>query len=285
MKDILEGKNLEIKVLDHGFVKMVDCMPRLSDNGTGDYAIVQAARVSYGDGTKTVNEDRGLIRYLMRHSHTSPFEQVEVKFHIKLPLFVLGQIVRHRTANLNVYSGRYSVMSDDFYLPDADRIVKQSTTNKQGSGESFDEETQDMIRMSMKTVQDAANDAYRGYIEDGVAREIARIELPQSNYTEMYWKMDLHNLFHFLKLRLDSHAQYEIRVFAEAIYDLIKPLFPLACEAFEDYKLNAMNMSSQELELCRMMAEGDPASFETYLRISSLTKREQTELKNKLTSR
>ena len=258
MIDIIEANRKypddRIECLDKGFVRLVDVMPRLAESGdlaTGDFSIVQAARVSYGKGTKQVNQDRGLIRYLMRNWHTSPLEMAEVKLHVKMPIFVARQWVRHRTANINEYSGRYSEMSSDFYLPDQDRIQKQSSNNKQGSGESFDAKTSADMVSSMEEGQKIAYEEYTKYMDSDMARELSRINLPVSNYTEWYWKCDLMNLFKFLKLRLDSHAQYEIRVYAEAILNLIEPLFPLACEAFSDYWLNGESFSKQQMEILR----------------------------------
>jgi thymidylate synthase (FAD) len=238
-KDFL-GK--ELKCLDHGFVRLVDYMG-------DDSSIVQAARVSYGKGTKTVREDRFLIRYLMRHRHTTPFEMVEFKFHVKLPIFVARQWIRHRTANVNEYSGRYSEMKDEFYLPEPEQLRPQSKTNRQGRSEEIIEaETAEKIRSEMKETQEMLFDKYSGLLETGLARELARINLPLSNYTEWYWKIDLHNLFHFLKLRIDPHAQYEIRVFAEKMGEIVKEIVPVAWEAFEDYMLNSVHFSGLELK-------------------------------------
>ena len=193
--------NKEIKVLDKGFVRLVDVMGN-------DSSIVQAARVSYGVGTKTVNEDRGLIRYLLRHKHTTPFEMVEFKFHIKLPIFIARQWIRHRTANVNEYSGRYSEMKDEFYLPDVEQLRHQSTLNKQArSEEQLDNQVSLEIQEMMQDTQESLYNEYKDLLDKNLAREIARINLPLSNYTEWYWKIDLHNLFHFLRLRIDDHAQ------------------------------------------------------------------------------
>lgn len=260
----------EVKVLDKGFVRLVDYMG-------DDSSIVQAARVSYGQGTKTVSEDRGLIRYLMKNRHTSPFEMVEFKFHCKLPLFCARQMVRHRTANLNEVSGRYSELPEEFYVPKSEHLQKQAKNNKQGRGESFEENEANHIISNMSAM---ARDEFKHYhwmLEQDVAREIARINLPLSTYTEWYWKMDLHNLFHFLKLRLDSHAQYEIREYAKAIYELIKPIVPTSCEAFEDYVLNAQIFSAQEMTILRQVL--GQVSVEDF---PGLTKREVSEFKQKL---
>ncbi|HPD33203.1 MAG TPA: FAD-dependent thymidylate synthase [Candidatus Kapabacteria bacterium] len=240
---IAEVIGKEYKCLDKGFVRLVDVMG-------DDSSIVQAARVSYGKGTKSFSEDRGLIRYLMRHSHTSPFEMVELKFHVKLPIFVARQWIRHRTANVNEYSGRYSEMRDEFYLPDANQIRSQSSDNKQGRSEN--ELAQDVINQilqKMQNLQKASYSDYIYYLENNLARELARINLPLSTYTEWYWKIDLHNLFHFLKLRMDTHAQYEIRVYADIIAAIIKQILPISYEAFEDYELNAIRFSKNELEV------------------------------------
>lgn len=241
----------EIKCLDHGFVRLVDVM---GDDGS----IVQAARVSYGKGTKTLREDRGLIRYLLRHKHTTPFEMVEFKFHIKLPIFIARQWIRHRTANVNEYSGRYSEMKDEFYLPDMDQIRPQSTMNRQGRGEELMESDKaGEIHRLMNDTQEKLYGEYKDLLDKGLAREIARINLPLSNYTEWYWKIDLHNLFHFLRLRIDDHAQYEIRVFAQAMADIVKEIVPVAYEAFEDYVLNSRNFTAAELSALGHLLKGD----------------------------
>lgn len=238
-KHKLIGK--EIKCLDHGFVRLVDYMG-------DDSSIVQSARVSYGKGTKSVREDTTLIRYLMRHQHTSPFEMVELKFHIRLPIFVARQWIRHRTANVNEYSGRYSEMTDDFYIPEQEQIRTQDEVNKQGrSDKQFDDVTSREVIQSMEQHQKESYNEYLNYLEKGVAREIARINLPLSSYTEWYWKIDLHNLFRFLKLRLDWHAQYEIRVYAEVIASIVKELYPISYQAFSDYVLNSVTFSYAEL--------------------------------------
>jgi thymidylate synthase (FAD) len=237
-------------VLDHGFVGLVDHMG--SDN-----AIVQAARVSYGTGTKQVQDDRNLIRYLMRHEHTTPFEMCEVKFHIKLPIFVMRQLVRHRTASMNEYSARYSVLTDEFYIPELEQIQKQSTTNKQGR-EDAEWNWQDK-RNVQHAFQRSFHNAYKEYAsllgkeDNGLARELARSVLPVGGYTELYWKANLKNFLHMARLRMDPHAQWEIREFAGAMYDLVKPLFPEACSAFEDYAVNSVKLSSGEYELVKSL--------------------------------
>jgi thymidylate synthase (FAD) len=272
--DIIDDSNYRA-VLDHGFVGVVDHMG-------SDAAIVQAARVSYGAGTKTVNEDRGLIRYLMRMRHTSPIEMAEVKFHIKAPIFVFRQLVRHRTASLNEESARYSEMSDEFYIPEDDHIQPQAKDNKQGRAGTLSDKNKSGVRWYMEVATDTAHQIYKVLLgnrelhkdnleliytpyaadssvneplfEDdfpGIARESARGIMPLNAYSSMYWKCDLHNLFHFIKLRADSHAQYEIRVYADAILDLITPLFPHAVEAFHDYVKNAATMSRMDLQLIK----------------------------------
>ncbi|MCK4607010.1 MAG: FAD-dependent thymidylate synthase [candidate division Zixibacteria bacterium] len=231
----------QFDVLDHGFVRLVDYMG-------SDAAIVQAARVSYGEGTKKVSEDRALIRYLMRNRHTSPFEMVEFKFHVRLPIFVARQWIRHRTANVNEYSGRYSVMKGEFYIPDDQDIRRQSDVNKQGrSDKEVPEATRRRLVDYLSRSQKEAYDRYNEFIEAGLARELARISLPLSLYTEWYWKIDLHNLLHFLRLRLDSHAQLEIRRYAEVMADIVRTVCPIAYEAFEDYSLKALGFSGPEL--------------------------------------
>jgi len=232
----------EIPCLNTGFVRLVDYMG-------GDESIVQAARVSYGKGTKTVNEDRGLIRYLMRHMHTTPFEMVELKFHVKLPIFVARQWIRHRTANVNEYSGRYSVMKDEFYVPDGQAIHYQSKRNKQGREGDVPAELRHKVMEILTTSQKHMYDEYSQLLEEDIARELARINLPLSLYTEWYWKIDLHNLFHFLHLRIDPHAQYEIRVYANAIAEITKKVVPMAWEAFEDYILKAQTFSRIEMKI------------------------------------
>ena len=252
LRDVMEGASrLEIPVHDHGLVALVDAMPRLVPQGhTADFAIVQAARVSYGQGTKQVSEDRGLVRYLMRHRHSTPFEMVELKFHVVMPIFVARQWIRHRTANVNEYSARYSIVPDRFYRPSVDDIRQQSATNRQGGDAPVDVGTAEQFLQLL----DRAEENYAEYLkltEKGLAREIARAALPVSVYTEWYWKCDLHNLFHFLSLRMDPHAQVEIQDYARAMYRLLKPIAPVACEAFEDYRLDAMHLTGLEIEALR----------------------------------
>ncbi len=247
--DVMDGAaRWETKVHDHGLVALVDVMPRLCPVGrTADYAIAQAARVSYGEGTKQVNEDRGLIRYLARHRHTTPFEMVEFKFHHVMPIFIARQWIRHRTANVNEYSARYSIMRDRFYRPSTEYIRKQSMTNRQGRDELLDSATAEEFLAYLDKTEALYAD-YQRLTDKGVAREIARIGLPVSVYTEWYWKIDLHNLLHFLSLRMDPHAQQEIRDYATAMYELVKPIVPIAAEAFMDYNHEAMHLTRLEIE-------------------------------------
>jgi thymidylate synthase (FAD) len=258
--DIMGGSaRWEINVHDHGLVAMVDVMPRLVPEGkTADFAIVQAARVSYGEGTKKVNEDRGLIRYLARHRHSTPYEMVEFKFHHVMPIFIARQWIRHRTANVNEYSARYSVVKDRFYHPSVEGVRKQSLTNRQGGEEPID----DLTAKEFLAYLDKTEALYKDYehlMAKGVSREMARIGLPVSVYTEWYWKIDLHNLFHFLSLRMDSHAQQEIRDYATAMYALIKPIVPIAAEAFEDYNFGSMHLSRLEIDAIK---SGQPLATE-----------------------
>lgn len=252
MYDIMENIiEKTIKCLDLGFVTLVDVMPRLvpEDRKTADFAIVQAARVSYGDGTKTINEDRGLIRYLMRHSHSTPLEMVEFKFHMKLPIFCARQIIRHRMVSVNEYSGRYSVMKDEFYFPDVNNLRLQSKTNKQGGDDAIEVDTAKDFLAYLDEACIKSYQTYTDYLDKGIAREQARMILPLNLYTEWYWKIDLHNLFHFLGLRCDSHAQWETRVFAEAMLSLIQPIVPIAVEAWNDYHDHRGAMKLTKLEI------------------------------------
>jgi thymidylate synthase (FAD) len=240
-------KSLGMKTIHQlGFVKLLDVMG-------DDEEVENSARISYGEGTRKVNQTRNLIRYLMRHKHTSPFEMCEVKFHLKLPIFIMRQLVRHRTANLNEYSGRYSVMSNEFYLPEGDYLAKQSTTNSQGRGEVLEQEG--LLQFEFNRIYDGASTAYQVLLEEDLSRELARAVLPVANYTECIWKIDLHNFFHFVKLRSDSHAQREIRDYSDAMYELVKPNFPLCCEAFEDYVQGATTFSKQEMGVIRELLE------------------------------
>ena len=240
----------EFPVLDKGFVRLVDYYG-------GDQRIVQSARVSYGEGTKSVSQDGALIDYLLRHQHTSPFEQVVMTFHVKMPIFVARQWVRHRTGRMNEVSGRYSIMKDEFYVPAADKVAPQSKDNKQGRcNEAFDEAKAGEIIEQLQAGQKSAYENYSELIDSGLAREIARINLPLSLYTEFYWEMDLHNLFHFLKLRLDSHAQYEIRVYAETILEMCKAVAPMATASFINHQNQGVNFSGEEMEALRAVLDG-----------------------------
>jgi thymidylate synthase (FAD) len=259
--DVMGGDSRwEVKVHDHGLVALLDVMPRFAPVGkTADFAIVQAARVSYGEGTKQVNEDRGLIRYLARHRHTTPFEMVEFKFHHVMPIFVARQWIRHRTANVNEYSARYSVVKDRFYRPSVEDVRHQSKTNRQGGEGPAEVSTAEDFLRYLEATEVAQYAGYEKALEGGIARELARIGLPLSVYTEWYWKIDLHNLFHFLSLRMDAHAQQEIRDYANAMFALIQPIVPIASEAFLDYHLHSVHLSRIEVEALRT---GQPLASE-----------------------
>ena len=247
--DVMDGAaRWQIKLHNHGLIALLDVMPRLVPSGkTADFAIVQAARVSYGEGTKQVTEDRGLIRYLARHRHTTPFEMVEFKFHCVMPIFIARQWIRHRTANVNEYSARYSVVPDRFFHPDVSSVRKQSKTNKQGGSEPMDALTAQQFLDYLDKAESIHAD-YEKLIDAGVSRELARLGLPVSAYTEWYWKCDLHNLFRFLSLRMDAHAQQEIQDYSRAMFELIQPIAPIACEAFLDYDFESMHLSRLEIE-------------------------------------
>ncbi len=280
----LEARLFEaIPLLDHGFLRVIDYM---GDDG----AIVQAARVSYGRGTRRVSEDSGLIRYLMRHRHSTPFEMCEIKFHVKLPIFVARQWIRHRTANVNEYSARYSVLDREFYIPAPEQLAAQSASNRQGRGDTLQgDEAAHVLRL----LHDDATRCYDHYVDmlnedsggepvdpsrQGLARELARMNLTLNTYTQWYWKTDLHNLFHFCALRADPHAQYEIRVYADAILDLVKDWVPAAYGAFRDYRLGAVTLSAQMLEVVKRKLAGEAVSQES----SGLSKREWTEMMSAL---
>ncbi|MBR6295026.1 MAG: FAD-dependent thymidylate synthase [Treponema sp.] len=240
----------EFKVLDKGFVRMVDYYG-------SDQRIVQSARVSYGDGTKSVSQDAALIDYLLRHQHTSPFEQVVFTFHLKMPIFVARQWVRHRMGRMNEVSGRYSVMRDEFYVPEDSCIAKQSKDNKQGrESEPLPETEAEEFRNAFEAGQKLSYEAYSKMLDKGLAREIARINLPLSLYTEFYWQMDLHNLFHFLKLRLDSHAQYEIREYAKVILEMVRKVCPMATSSFENDMERSVAFTGEEMEALRAVLSG-----------------------------
>lgn len=246
----------EYPVLDHGFVRLVDYLG-------SDQRIVQSARVSYGEGTKTYRQDKGLINYLMRNDHTSPFEQVVFTFHVKMPIFVARQWTRHRTARMNEISGRYSVMKDEVYIPAAENIAFQSEDNKQGrASEPVDAETAKKIQSIMASDSERAFENYHQMLDMGIAREISRINLPLSLYTEFYWEIDLHNLFHFLKLRLDNHAQFEIRQYAIVMLEMIRRVCPIATEAFENHKLKGRSFSGREMDAIKAMLRGEECPLE-----------------------
>lgn len=249
-----------IPVLDHGFIRVVDYMG-------DDAAICQAARVSYGKGTKSVQNDEGLIRYLMRHWHSTPFEMCEVKLHVKLPVFVARQWIRHRTANVNEYSARYSILDREFYIPAPEHIAAQSVVNNQGRGEALTGAEAARVLDILKTDSERSYDNYLAMISDdgqrGLARELARMNLPTNIYTQWYWKVDLHNLLHFLRLRADAHAQYEIRVYADAICSVVADWVPFAYAAFEDYRLGGATLSETALECVRRMLKGEAVTQET----------------------
>ncbi len=268
-----------LPVLDHGFVRVIDYMG-------DDAAVVQAARVSYGKGTKRVNEDRGLIQYLMRHRHTTPFEMCEIKYHVKLPIFVARQWIRHRTANVNEYSARYSILDNEFYLPAPEHLAVQSTSNRQGRGDSLppDEAARvlDLLREdSMRSYRDYAymlNEDESGKAVDesrsGLARELARMNLSLNFYTQWYWKTDLHNLLHFLSLRADAHAQYEIRVYADAMIETLERWVPLVAEAFRQYRIGGALLSANALTVVKKMLAGEAIDQAA----SGMSKREWSEL-------
>lgn len=268
-----------IPVLDHGFIRVIDYMG-------DDSAIVQAARVSYGKGTKQVNKDKGLIRYLMRHWHTTPFEMCEIKFHVKLPMFVARQWIRHRTANVNEYSARYSILDKEFYVPQPEHLAAQSSINNQGRGELLEGEEAARALQWLKEDATRCYDHYQQMLNEdaagnvldedkkGLARELARMNLPINAYTQWYWKIDLHNLFHFLYLRADSHAQYEIRAYADAMFEVVKKWMPIAAEAFEDYRMGAAHLSAKGIEVTRRMLKGETVTREEV----GLSQREWDEL-------
>lgn len=256
-----------IPLLDHGFIRVIDYMG-------DDSAVVQAARVSYGKGTKKISEDQGLINYLMRHRHSTPFEMCEIKFHVKLPIFVARQWIRHRTANVNEYSARYSIMDKEFYIPRPEHLAAQSKINHQGRGDVLEGDRAEKILHLLKDDALRAYDHYQHMLNetesgekidennDGLARELARMNLPVNFYTQWYWKVDLHNLMHFLSLRADSHAQYEIRVYAEAMLEILKKWVPATYQAFMDYRVSAAYLSSKGISVVRTLLEGKTVTRE-----------------------
>ena len=268
-----------IPILDHGFIRVVDYMG-------DDSSIVQSARVSYGKGTKKVSTDSGLIKYLMRHRHSTPFEMCEIKYHVKLPIFVARQWIRHRTANVNEYSARYSILDKEFYLPSKENLAAQSTSNRQGRGKVINGKQADNILEMLKkdaeqtynNYETMLNERYDGTIIDetnqGLARELARMNLTLNTYTQWYWKTDLLNLLNFLSLRADSHAQYEIRAYAQAMTETLKKWVPITFEAFMDYRVGAMELSAKGKAVIQKMIKGESCDFES----SKLSKREWNEL-------
>lgn len=249
-------------VLDHGFVRVIDYMG-------DDSAIVQAARVSYGKGTKMVNEDKGLINYLMRHRHSTPFEMCEIKFHVKLPIFVARQWIRHRTANVNEYSARYSIMDKEFYIPTPDHLAAQSTTNRQGRDEVLQGDQAERVLALLREDALRAYNHYETMLNEdssgnvlnpslpGLARELARMNLPVNFYTQWYWKVDLHNLMHFLSLRADAHAQYEIRAYADVMLEVLKKWVPITYEAFTNHRIGAASLSAKGLMVVKALLKGE----------------------------
>jgi thymidylate synthase (FAD) len=275
---VLEMEDILYKpfpVLDHGFIRVIDYMG-------DDAAVVQAARVSYGKGTKKVNEDRGLINYLMRHRHSTPFEMCEVKLHIKLPMFVARQWVRHRTANINEYSARYSILDREFYIPAPQHLASQSNTNHQGREGVIEGDYANKILQILKDDASNAYDHYEYLLNEsgedsrpGLARELARMNLPVNFYTQWYWKIDLHNFMHFLSLRADPHAQYEIKAYADILLEeVLKRWMPITYEAFKNYKVDGVHLSSKAMEVIKKMTKGEKVEMEQ----SGLGKREWQEL-------
>ena len=268
-----------IPVLDHGFIRVIDYMG-------DDSSIVQSARVSYGKGTKKVSTDEGLIRYLMRHWHSTPFEMCEIKYHVKLPIFIARQWIRHRTANVNEYSARYSILDKEFYIPAKEQLSAQATNNRQGRGDLITGQQADEVLKILKddavrtydNYEKMLNERFDGTIIDekksGLARELARMNLTLNSYTQWYWKTDLLNLMNFLFLRGDSHAQYEIRVYAEKMLDTVKKWVPITHAAFLDYRVGAAHLSSKGLKIVKSMINGNKVSYED----SGLSKREWNEL-------
>ena len=268
-----------IPVLDHGFVRVVDYM---GDDG----AVVQAARVSYGTGTKQVSEDQGLINYLIRHRHTTPFEMCEIKYHVKLPIFVARQWIRHRTANVNEYSARYSIMDNEFYIPAREHLASQSSANRQGRGDVLEGAEAERVLHLLRADSLRAHEHYTEMLNEtpdgavidesrsGLARELARMNLSLNFYTQWYWKIDLHNLMHFLSLRADDHAQYEIRAYADAILDTVRRWTPFACQAFVEHGLGGVHLSTSALAVVKRMLAGESVAQTD----SGVSKREWREL-------
>ncbi|MDC0557657.1 FAD-dependent thymidylate synthase [Pelagibacterales bacterium] len=271
-----------LAALDHGFVRVIDYMG-------DDTAIVQSARVSYGKGTKKISNDKGLIKYLMRHWHSTPFEMCEIKLHVKLPIFIARQWIRHRTANVNEYSARYSILDKEFYIPSVENLASQSQVNKQGRAENLSPEEAEKV---IELLKSDAEQTYRNYevmlnensdgetLDEssmGIARELARMNLTLNTYTQWYWKIDLNNLLHFLALRADAHAQYEIRVYADIILDIVKKWVPVTYEAFEDYRVGGTQLSAKEILILKKIIKGETVDPDA----EGISKREWGELQKK----
>jgi thymidylate synthase (FAD) len=271
-----------LAALDHGFVRVIDYMG-------DDTAIVQSARVSYGKGTKKISNDKGLIKYLMRHWHSTPFEMCEIKLHVKLPIFIARQWIRHRTANVNEYSARYSILDKEFYIPSVENLASQSQINKQGRAENLSPEEAEKV---IELLKSDAEQTYRNYevmlnensdgetLDEGsmgIARELARMNLTLNTYTQWYWKIDLNNLLHFLALRADAHAQYEIRVYADIILDIVKKWVPVTYEAFEDYRVGGTQLSAKEILILKKIIKGEAVDPDA----EGISKREWGELQKK----
>jgi len=271
-----------LQALDHGFVRVIDYMG-------DDTAIVQSARVSYGKGTKKITNDKGLIKYLMRHWHSTPFEMCEIKLHVKLPIFIARQWIRHRTANVNEYSARYSILDKEFYIPSVENLASQSQVNKQGRAENLSPEEAEKVINILKNDAEQTYNNYEVMLNEnsdgetldegsmGIARELARMNLTLNTYTQWYWKIDLNNLLHFLKLRADAHAQYEIRVYADIILDIVKKWVPITYEAFEDYRVGGTELSAKEILILKKIIKGETVDPDA----EGISKREWAELQKK----
>ena len=271
-----------LQALDHGFVRVIDYMG-------DDTAIVQSARVSYGKGTKKITNDKGLIKYLMRHWHSTPFEMCEIKLHVKLPIFIARQWIRHRTANVNEYSARYSILDKEFYIPSVENLASQSQVNKQGRAENLSPEEAEKVINILKNDAEQTYNNYEVMLNEnsdgetldegsmGIARELARMNLTLNTYTQWYWKIDLNNLLHFLKLRADAHAQYEIRVYADIILDIVKKWVPITYEAFEDYRVGGTQLSAKEILILKKIIKGETIDPDS----EGISKREWGELQKK----
>ena len=271
-----------LQALDHGFVRVIDYMG-------DDTAIVQSARVSYGKGTKKITNDKGLIKYLMRHWHSTPFEMCEIKLHVKLPIFIARQWIRHRTANVNEYSARYSILDKEFYIPSVENLASQSQVNKQGRAENLSSEEAEKVINILKNDAEQTYNNYEVMLNEnsdgetldegsmGIARELARMNLTLNTYTQWYWKIDLNNLLHFLKLRADAHAQYEIRVYADIILDIVKKWVPITYEAFEDYRVGGTQLSAKEILILKKIIKGETVDPDA----EGISKREWGELQKK----